>query len=392
MFLVKRLVLSLFFAFMCWGVKGQFDSLPKRILNNIDTLRFVRTDFGAFKIVPYIAPTYSPETEWMISGGGLLTFKVHERDNLLNLSSVPFSFGYSSTGAINATIAHEIFWTNDQLRIIGEWQFRNMPDNYWGVGYVNGMRVMNPDSTTAYRREFWQFKQRVMISLGGHLFLGPVIDINETKARNVNAYMANDEFVEGQGNDFFNTGVGIYFEHDSRDVPQNAYMGWYIGGNLINYVNWFGNKSEFVTIEVDYRQYKTLFRPGTTLAWQIKSKLCAGSIVPWTDMAMLGGHQNLRGYTLGRFRDEKMGSAIMEYRHMFRRKKINKAGNFNSRFGFVTWIGAGAISAGVDKITNWLPNAGVGARFEVRSRMNIRIDYGVGRGERAFYVTFKEAF
>jgi hypothetical protein len=39
-----------------------------------------------------------------------------------------------------------------------------------------------------------------------------------------------------------------------------------------------------------------------------------------------------------------------------------------------------------------LPNAGFGYRFEVKSRVNLRLDMGFGDGERGFYFNVDEAF
>jgi hypothetical protein len=41
---------------------------------------------------------------------------------------------------------------------------------------------------------------------------------------------------------------------------------------------------------------------------------------------------------------------------------------------------------------HWLPNAGVGLRFELQKRMNVRLDYGFGLDSQAFYISFNEAF
>jgi len=41
---------------------------------------------------------------------------------------------------------------------------------------------------------------------------------------------------------------------------------------------------------------------------------------------------------------------------------------------------------------NWLPNAGVGIRYEVQKRMNARVDFGIGEDSNAFYISFNEAF
>jgi hypothetical protein len=107
---------------------------------------------------------------------------------------------------------------------------------------------------------------------------------------------------------------------------------------------------------------------------------------------MLGGLDNMRGYTMGRFRDDNMLFSTVEYRHMFQRKKLNKKNSYNSRFGYVVWLGAGSVAPSFDKFHNWLPNGGIGLRAEMQPRMNIRVDYGFARGEQGFYVTFSEVF
>ncbi|NPA37849.1 MAG: hypothetical protein GXO47_13485, partial [Chlorobi bacterium] len=123
----RRRQILLFFAmfFSLFSALGQKDSVSKKLIDNIDTLRFAKVSFGAFKIAPYIAPIYSPETNFMLSGGGLLSFKVQKHDSKLNYSSIPFSFGYSISGAIDIVINHEVFWVEDRMRLIGEFQYKN---------------------------------------------------------------------------------------------------------------------------------------------------------------------------------------------------------------------------------------------------------------------------
>ncbi len=54
---------------------------------------------GKMVISPYIAPAYSPELEFAISGGALVTFSTKPSDTLLTRSSVPVAFTVSSNGS-----------------------------------------------------------------------------------------------------------------------------------------------------------------------------------------------------------------------------------------------------------------------------------------------------
>ena len=99
----------------------------------------------------------------------------------------------------------------------------------------------------------------------------------------------------------------------------------------------------------------------------------------------------MRGYTWGQYRDELMVYTMGEYRHMFNRRTPNKRGSMDSRLGFATWVGLGAVAPDIASIPNLLPNAGIGLRFETEKRSNVRLDYGVGLNSSAFYATFYEA-
>ena len=63
-----------------------------------------------------------------------------------------------------------------------------------------------------------------------------------------------------------------------------------------------------------------------------------------------------------------------------------------SKHGVVAWLGVGSIGTDPSEFKNWLPNAGLGYRFEVQPRMNVRVDIGFGRETSGFYFNFNEAF
>jgi hypothetical protein len=63
-----------------------------------------------------------------------------------------------------------------------------------------------------------------------------------------------------------------------------------------------------------------------------------------------------------------------------------------SRHGFVVWAGAGWLGADVRHLQGIIPNGGVGYRFELQPRSNVRIDIGVGRHSTGVYFNFTEAY
>lgn len=390
-FSFKAAYVAFFFLFLHGTVVAQSDS-TQYIINNLDSLRFAKIENKNFRIMPYVAPSFTPETQFLLTAGGLITFKTQSWNSLLNRSSIPFSFGYSSTGAITVNIQNVIYLADDKIRSIGEFIYRDMPDNYWGVGYENGVEVEKSKETTGYQRMYWRFYQKFLFRTKGDLFVGAMVDFNETLASNLNPRMQEDEKVISDGTDISNTGIGIAVEYDTRDFVQNAYSGVFLSVSLFFYEKLWRSNTSYQMLEFDYRQYKMIKRERRTLAWHVKNRLTFGGDVPWTDMAMLGGPFNMRGYTLGRFRDQNALTITTEYRHMFKRRTMNKRGNFNSRLGYVVWLGAGAITKDIKHYEGWLPNGGAGLRLEIQPRMNVRFDYGIAKGEKGVYFTFSEAF
>ncbi len=104
-------------------------------------------------------------------------------------------------------------------------------------------------------------------------------------------------------------------------------------------------------------------------------------------MSQPGTPFDLRGYIWGQYRDESMVIFLSEYRHQFY-KKNGKL----SAHGLVGWVGVGSLGDRVRNFEDWLPCVGIGYRIQVQPRMNIRLDFGIGRESNGFYLNFNEAF
>jgi len=363
----------------------------KNFLQRMDSISNWKMERGRSTLTPFAAPSYTPETSVMLTVGGLYTFKMKPDDKLLSRSTIPFSIGYSTNGSLNVSVRANIYGLSDKLRIGAEWWHKNMPDNYWGVGYENGLNVPESDSTTAYHRNWLQLKFKVAYNIFSSFFLGLNYDFNRTLASEVNPVMAVDTFYLLHPSKVVNSGFGLVLRYDTRDFPENAYKGILFELAGTGYGRHWEQTNKFQVIELDYRQYQTIVRKGSTLAWQVKSRYSHGD-VPWTDMSMIGTPFDLRGYRWGQYRDYSSLFFLAEYRYMFGRKKPNSRGDMYGPFGFVVWGGYGSITENYGEFNDWLPNVGFGLRIEIVKRMNLRIDYGIGKNTNAFYFSFNEAF
>ena len=118
----------------------------------------------------------------------------------------------------------------------------------------------------------------------------------------------------------------------------------------------------------------------------MRASVCgAEGNVPFYDLCLFGAHNDLRGYVVGQYRDKAMYAVQAEYRRpLF------------DRFGFVAFAGVGSIakSFGSFNSDDLLPSVGAGVRYMAsrKYRVNVSMDYAVGKSFHGFYFYIGEAF
>ena len=95
----------------------------------------------------------------------------------------------------------------------------------------------------------------------------------------------------------------------------------------------------------------------------------------------------MRGYYMGSYIDNSQIALQSELRqHIW------------GRFGMTAWIGGATVFSSLRDFKykeirpQWLPNGGLGLRFEFKHNVNVRIDYGIGRHTSGFIFAIGEAF
>lgn len=178
--------------------------------------------------------------------------------------------------------------------------------------------------------------------------------------------------------------VGLTF--DDRDNILTASKGWFFDVNLESFFQATGSDFNFTELDFDLRHYIRISHTADQiLALQGLAQFTFGE-APFKDLNLLGGPNMLRGYYLGRFRDNQYVAAQAEYRrHIWR------------WFGMAAFFGAGQVANSVDRFEVYgLKYAGgVGLRLKVlpRENVNARWDIAVNReGQFNFYLVIAEAF
>ncbi len=345
-----------------------------------------KIDSGKLMITPLAGPAYTPELGFTIAGGIMTSFKTDKSDSLIQRSSAPLMIGVSSTGAFFFQSKWTTFWLEDKLRIYADANFKTMPDHYWGVGYEEARNQVKSDSTTAFSRDWIQFYPKVLWQFRKNWFAGGIVNLNYTRGSDACSVVANDPYYSKYNPRPFNSGLGVIFQYDSRDVPVNAWKGTFVELAATFFGSYLGGQNDYQVYEFDIRKYQQIKRPGQTLAFQLRGRFGMNDI-PYGEMSQPGTPFDLRGYTWGRYRENSMLLALAEYRLMFLKKNKEL-----SRHGVVLFAGAGAIGRDVSEFKDWLPCVGIGYRLEVQPRMNLRIDFGFGLESTGFYFNFNEAY
>jgi hypothetical protein len=370
------------------------DSVPptprvKKGLFHIFSVRRDEGKTGKLLVTPFFLPAYSPDIAFSLAGGAIFSFKTLRSDTSLPESSIPVTVTYSSVHSFIASASYTLFFHHDQFRIYGLSQYKNTRDAFYGVGYDNAIATSYPDSTN-FERSFAIVQVRPLWKVKKHFFGGLNLEYSQNILSHINPHMSHDPYYLETGQFIRNTGVGAILSYDSRDFPQNAYRGLYSTLIYTFYQKATGGNTDFRALDFDTRYFVPLStHKFHGLAFNYRSRYYFGE-TPFTSMVSLGTSQDLRGLRFGQFRDFYENYFITEYRHKF------YVHDRPTRWGFVVWGGVGSIGPDFRSalFERAIPSVGLGLRFEIQPRLNIRADFGYApsQQESASYFNFLESF
>lgn len=338
-------------------------------------------------------PSYTPEASFGVGGAVLASFRMNKQDTISQRSFLPAGLNLSINGTIVVAGAGTFFFNENRFRIYMNYGYRNEPSHYYGKGFEKAENLERGDSTTRFHRSYFQLYPRFVWEVRPHFYLGGLFDLNYTKVSDVNPVMEEDPYFQQFKRKYFNVGIGGLIQYDTRDDVATPTRGMLLGANFKLFSKYWGGAYNYEIIELEYRQFKNVFRPRSTLAWIAKSQIGLGDI-PFTELPTFGSPFDLRGYYMGKYRDKSMAYGIVEYRHMFGSSAKYKSGNFWAKCGFVAWVGTGTIGETPFDWNKWKLNFGAGLRFQMQPGKNFRLDVGKEPGQPGMqvYMNMTEAF
>lgn len=325
---------------------------------------------------------YTPETNFVFGVNTRYLFKPKNTEKEVRTSYLQATSFYTLNKQIVVNGDFNIFTKDEKWNFTGFAQYAFFPLYYYGIGNNS------PEETKElYESQSLELNSQAMRKIAGKWYAG----IGYRYVKNYNFKIKESGLLETDKpfgwNGSQSSGVQMLLRHDSRNNIINASKGWYLNLVYSSYFKSLGGSSDYQKIALDVRTYYSFNKEKpykNILAAQLYTENNTGTI-PFTDLALLGGSAIMRGYYTGRFRDNFYFAFQTEYRHAF-----------NNSFGFTAFAGMGQVQDNWKNfsVSSLKPNAGMGFRYSLlpKERLNLRLDYGVGKSSSNIYVTFSEAF
>lgn len=321
-------------------------------------------------------PSYSKTTKL---GLGLLAaglYRFDRQDTVTPPSDISIFANVSTSGFYAFGLTGNTIFPGDRNRLIYDVSFTSSPRDLWGIGYEAGRH--NPPTDFVEQRS--RIAARYLHRLFQNTYAGFIFHFDHTNGRDLDE--TGFAYLHDEHRHYTATGFGAMIEYDTRDFIPNPARGVYLSLRETWFPKGLGScpKAIFRTVFIA-DLYRHLWRGGL-LAFDFYGEFNSDD-TPWPLLARMGGNERMRGYYEGRYTDNCLITCQLELRqHIWR------------RIGCVVWAGAGNVFSQLDEYrwSQTLPNYGAGLRWELKKRVNVRMDYGFGRNTSGFLLSINEAF
>ncbi len=348
-------------------------NLIQRIKKYFDNANKPR-EYKKFDISVIGGPYYSSENSLGAAVVASGFYRSGEIDTLLPPSNMSIFGDLSIIGYVSAGIEGTHIFPHDRMRLNYGFTFEYMPTYYWGIGYE---AARNRDNRTSYNKISYLATLDFLVRIGRNVYLGPGIEVSFTEALNPD----NKERWEGAHLSDSSNGIGLTFAFDTRDNFTAPKRGVNLRLEQRFFPAWLWNRERFGYISAWASAYQKAWR-GAVIAEYMHVRGAYGN-VPWCMLSTFGGSRDMRGYYLGQYRDKCALDFAVELRqHIWRRN------------GLALWVGGGCVAPRLSEfsLSSFLPNAGIGYRWEFKRNSNVRVDFGIGKSTNAFLFSINEAF
>ncbi|GLR18612.1 BamA/TamA family outer membrane protein [Portibacter lacus] len=318
---------------------------------------------------------FSPETG--LAFGGLINTNFYIQDSSYRPSTMLLGGAYTLKKQLLVYLPFEFNWGGNKYLAKGEIGYYRYFYNYYGIG-------TDVDSDfEVYTVNFPRLRIIGAYRFYGDHYAGIKYNFDDYNIQSLDSEgsLLNDQISGYQGS--LVSLAGLVHTYDSRDYNFSATKGWFITTTLEYNGSVLGSDFQFSRITSDIIKYISVAE-NHILALNLYGGTTFGT-PPFQELLLYGGGNKARGYYLGHYRDKALIVFQPEYRFPIWR-----------RFSGVAFGTLGNVAPALNKFeiskTKW--NAGLGLRYMINpdDRLNLRVDYAIGKETSGLYITFGEAF
>lgn len=294
------------------------------------------------------------------------------------LSNTAVAAGYTSSGSWGVGAAQSTRLRGDQMRIDGFLGYVDLRYRFFGVGAAAGSAGVSVPIV----QKGYAFVPELLFQVAKSTFLGARLRVARVETALDGSPDALVEPLTGQSILVMSSGVGPVAVFDTRDNEMNPSSGVLIDfrGNFAEQN--LGSDLAYHTFTLAANYYRRT-GPGVLA---LRGFACrASDDTPLFDLCLFGAGSDLRGYEVGRYRDQSMVALQGEYRFPL-----------GGRFGAVVFGGSGKIARTFGEMSDepdlWSVGAGLRWLASEKAKVNLSIDLAKGRDGTSAYVYVKEAF
>ena len=374
----KKFIFLLLISF-CQGIKSQKSTNQNPFLKYVNRIINDTNNLSSPKLMNYPTLAFSPETNWEIGLSSLYIYSAN-RDLKNRLSEVKAFTFYTLEKQYGIWLDHALYSDQNKWFLLGKARFQSFPLLYHGIG------VNTPKEHIArIDGNFTYFKERILREIIPNLYTGLEFDIqilNKVSYQNTTNFFVKPN----GGNGSTNVGLGWGLIYNNIHNILNPRKGIFSEWGFISYSSYLGSDYQLSSYLIDNRFYLPI-KKNNVLAFQLQGQFSNGN-APFNLLSLMGGESLMRGYYLGRYRDNHMIASQIEYRIL--------PFSFSKRWGASMFFAAGEVFSSLDKfeINNLLPTAGAGLRFLLFPEKDIytRLDFAFTEEGSGVYFFIGEAF
>ncbi len=363
----------------------QFDEQGRRIFDEVKERKGIK-----YRFIPL--PSYEPTTKWGINIINVFTYYPSKGDLISPPSSSAIFANATNNGSFLGGLNQRLFLKEDTWRFTGLALFGKINQNMTlAAGTTNDVidyENARVASNMAIANLIVERKVLDRVYLGiGYTYSGRRMDGRDdssTELLGLNGFSTTTEHFHG---------LKYNATFDSRDNINYPYTG--LRATVVM-EQLLGDDAPNIFM-ADYRQFFTLGdNVSNVLAVHGLGRFISADAPRsyWSSYGRAGANVQ-RGYEVGKYMDRNLVSLEAEYR--------KETPWFNHKLGFIGALGMGKVFGGSHDANGvsqkfsdaqWLPTVAVGVRYRVMAyeRLNVKVDYAVGRDGGVIYFGITEAF